>query len=113
MGLPLGEKALQPAAAAESGWLGELAVFGSAVTGAACSVLYRPYLRRYPTLPVSANAMLAAIGFLAVLAAGEGFFAAFPRFTAGGWLAVLFIGASSGLGYFLWLWALSPGHPRG
>ncbi|MEE8502744.1 MAG: DMT family transporter, partial [Kiloniellales bacterium] len=24
----------------------------------------------------------------------------------GGWLAVLFIGMSSGLGYYLWLWAL-------
>jgi drug/metabolite transporter (DMT)-like permease len=111
VGLALGEKAAQPAAAAESGWLGELAVFGSALTGAACSVLYRPYLRRYPTLSVSAIAMLAAIGFLALLAAGEGFFDALPRFTAGGWLAVLFIGVSSGIGYFLWLWALSRGTP--
>lgn len=111
VGLALGEKALQPGAAAERGWLGELAVFGSALTGAACSVLYRPYLRRYPTLPVSAIAMLAAIGFLSVLAAGEGFFEGLPRFTPGGWLAVLFIGASSGVGYFLWLWALSRGTP--
>lgn len=111
VGLALGEKAAHPAAAAESGWLGELAVFGSALTGAACSVLYRPYLRRYPTLSVSAIAMLAAIGFLALLAAGEGFFDALPRFTAGGWLAVLFIGVSSGVGYFLWLWALSRGTP--
>jgi drug/metabolite transporter (DMT)-like permease len=73
--------------------------------------LYRPYLRRYPTLPVSAFAMLAAVGFLAVLAAGEGFFAAPPRFTPGGWLAVLFIGVSSGLGYYLWLWALTHATP--
>jgi len=111
VGLALGEKAVQPAAPGDSGWLGELAVFGSALIGAACSVLYRPYLRRYPALPVSAIAMLAAIGFLAVLAAGEGFFGAIPRFTVGGWLAVLFIGASSGVGYFLWLWALSRGTP--
>jgi len=72
-----------------------------------CSVLYRPYLRKYPTLPVSAFAMLASVGFLAVLAAGEGFFASLPRFTAGGWLAVVFIGISSGVGYYLWLWALN------
>ena len=111
VGLALADKAFQPTAAADSGWLGELAVFGSAVTGAACSVLYRPYLRRYPTLPVSTIAMLAAIGFLAVLAAGDGFFAHLPRFTIGGWLAVVFIGVSSGLGYFLWLWALSRATP--
>jgi len=111
VGLALGEKAAKPAATVESGWLGELAVFGSALIGAACSVLYRPYLRRYPTLPVSAIAMLAAIGFLAVLVAGEGSFEDLPRFTDAGWLAVLFIGASSGVGYFLWLWALSRGTP--
>lgn len=111
VGLALGEKVVQGAATAESGWLGELAVFGSALIGAACSVLYRPYLRRYPTLQVSAIAMLSAIGFLAVVAAGQGSLDAFPRFTLGGWLAVLFIGVSSGVGYFLWLWALSRGTP--
>jgi len=111
VGLALGEKALQPGAATERGWLGELAAFGSAVTGAACSVLYRPYVRRYPILSVSAIAMLAAIGFLSVLAAVEGFFEGLPRFTVGGWLAVLFIGVNSGVGYFLWLWALSRGTP--
>jgi drug/metabolite transporter (DMT)-like permease len=111
VGLALGERAVQPLAAGEASWLGELAAFGSALTGAACSVLYGPYLRRYPTLSVSAMAMLAAVMFLAVLAAGEGFFNALPRFTAGGWLAVLFIGAASGIGYFLWLWALRRGTP--
>jgi drug/metabolite transporter (DMT)-like permease len=84
-----------------------LAVFASALCGALCSVLYRPYLRKYPTLPVSAFAMLASVGFLAMLAAGEGFFGSWPRFTMGGWLAVLFIGVNSGIGYFLWLWALN------
>jgi drug/metabolite transporter (DMT)-like permease len=101
----LGEKAAgSPAASTE--WIGEIAVFASALCGAACSVLYRPYLARYPTLPVSAFAMLASVGFLAVLAVSEGFFGALPRFSAGGWLAVLFIGAGSGIGYYLWLWAL-------
>ncbi len=104
VGLALGEKALQGGGAQE--WVGELAVFASASSGAICSVLYRPYLRKYPALPVSAFAMLASVGFLAILAAGEGFFVSPPRFTPGGWLAIVFIGLSSGVGYYLWLWAL-------
>lgn len=103
--LALGEKAVRWDGAARA-WVGELAVFASALSGAVCSVLYRPYLRKYPTLPVSAFAMLASVGFLALLAAGEGFFASLPRFTAGGWLAVGYIGVGSGIGYYLWLWAL-------
>jgi len=110
VGLALGEKAVRRAGAPDE-WLGELAVFASALSGAVCSVLYRPYLKRYPTLPVSAFAMLASVGFLAVLAAGEGFFASLPRFTPGGWLAVVFIGISSGVGYYLWLWALNHATP--
>ncbi len=110
VGLALGEKAVRRAGGPDE-WLGELAVFASALSGAVCSVLYRPYLRRYPTLPVSAFAMLASVGFLAVLAAGEGFFASLPRFTPGGWLAVVFIGISSGVGYYLWLWALNHATP--
>jgi drug/metabolite transporter (DMT)-like permease len=108
--LALGEKAVTTSNAPMQ-WIGETAVFASAFSGALCSVLYRPYLRRYPTLPVSAFAMLASVAFLALLAAGEGFFAGFPRFTAGGWLAVAFIGVSSGIGYFLWLWALNHASP--
>jgi drug/metabolite transporter (DMT)-like permease len=104
VGVALGEKALQGGGAQE--WVGELAVFASALSGAVCSVLYPPYLRKYPALPVSAFAMLASVGFLAILAAGEGFFASPPRFTPGGWLAIVFIGLSSGVGYYLWLWAL-------
>jgi drug/metabolite transporter (DMT)-like permease len=102
----LGEEALTRGGSAHE-WVGELAVFASALSGAVCSVLYRPYLRKYPTLSVSAVAMLASVGFLALFAAGEGFFASLPRFSAGGWLAVVFIGVSSGVGYYLWLWALN------
>jgi drug/metabolite transporter (DMT)-like permease len=105
VGIALGEKALVRGGVHE--WVGEVAVFASAVSGAVCSVLYRPYLRKYPTLPVSAFAMLASVGFLAVLAAGEGFFRALPRFTVGGWWAILFIGVSSGVFYSIWLWALN------
>jgi drug/metabolite transporter (DMT)-like permease len=103
--LALGER-LTLAGAAEAGWIGELAIFASALTGAVCAVLYGPYLRAYPPLQLGAFAMAASVAFLAALAAGEGFFDAWPRFSPGGWLAVLFIGVSSGLGYYLWLWAL-------
>jgi drug/metabolite transporter (DMT)-like permease len=103
--LALGEKAWRRVDDPH-GWLGEAATFGAALSAAACSVLYRPYLRRYPTLPVSALAMLASVAFLGVLAIGEGFFADWPRFTGGGWAAVVFIGVSSAIGYVLWLWAL-------
>jgi len=106
VGLALEEKAFQWEGGARA-WVGELAVLASALSGAICSVLYRPYLRKYPTLPVSAFAMLASVGFLALLAAGEGFFSSLPHFTIGGWLAVLFIGVNSGIGYYLWLWALN------
>lgn len=102
--LALGDRATQSAGA--SAWTGELAVFAAALSGALCSVFYRPYLHKYPTLPVSAFAMLAAVGFLAILAAREGFYRSGPHFTGAGWLAVSFIGVGSGVGYFLWLWAL-------
>ena len=105
VGLALGEKAVRRGGGPNE-WIGELAVLASALCGAVCSVLYRPYLRKYPTLRVSAFAMLASVVFLALLAAGEGFFDALPRFTAGGWAAVVFIGIGSGVGYYLWLWAL-------
>ena len=110
VGLALGERALGPGGG-PAAWIGELAAFASALSGALCSVLYRPYLTRYPTLAVSAFAMLASDGFLAILAAREGFFVAPPHFGPSGWLAVLFIGLSSGVGYYLWLWALGHSTP--
>jgi len=108
--LSVGEKALA-AGAGPGEWLGTSAVLAAAFSGALCSVLYRPYLRKYEALPVSAFAMLASVGGLAVLAAGEGFFTTAPRFTGTGWAVVAFIGASSGAGYFLWLWALRHASP--
>lgn len=104
VGLALGPEVV---AGGGGAWRGELTVFASACCGAVCSVLYRPYLRRYPALPVSAIAMLASVAFLAPFAAREGFFADWPRFTPGGWLVILGIGVGSGAGYLLWLWALA------
>lgn len=103
VGITLGE----PALARDGGGLaGEAAVLAASATGALCSVLYRPYLRKYPALPVGACAMLASVAFLAPPAVAERLVSALPRFSGHAWAAVGFIGASSGAGYLLWLWAL-------
>jgi len=86
--------------------IGEFAILASAATGAVCSVLYRPYLARYPTLPVSAFAMAAAAAALAVPAALGDLFVAPAQLSRHAWAAIVFIGLSSGGGYVLWLWAL-------
>ncbi len=87
-------------------WWGELAVLASALIGAVCSVLYRPYLQRYPTLNVSAFAMLASVLFLALLALPEHWPQRMGSFAPDAWAAIVFIGVSSGIGFFLWLYAL-------
>lgn len=88
------------------GLLALAAVVGATLIGAVCSILYRPYLRRYPALPTSALAMYAAVVFLGGLCwlTGQPFV---PRLTSIQWGNVGFIGLSSGVGYFLWLWALA------
>jgi drug/metabolite transporter (DMT)-like permease len=86
--------------------VGEVAILLSAVTGALCSVLYRPYLRRYPTLPVSTFAMAAAAGALFAPAALDDLFVTPAHLSAAAWAAIVFIGLSSAGGYVLWLWAL-------
>jgi drug/metabolite transporter (DMT)-like permease len=92
-------------------WIGNAVVLAGAASGAACSVFYRPYLVRYPTLQVSAFAMLCSVAFLAVPAGIEAWLEGWPRFDAAGWGAVAFIGISSGVGYYLWLWALARATP--
>lgn len=99
--LALGDKILGAASV-----VGELAILASAATGAVCSVLYRPYLARYPTLPVSAFAMMAAAAALLVPAALGDLFTAPAQLSRHAWAAIVFIGLSSGGGYVLWLWAL-------
>ena len=98
-------------AAAPVSWHGVLAVAASALVGAVCSVLYRPYLQRYPTLPVSALAMGASVLFLAVLALTEGWPQRVMALTAPTWSVIGFIGLSSGLGYFALLYALKHESP--
>jgi drug/metabolite transporter (DMT)-like permease len=87
-------------------WWGELAVLASAGVGALCSVLYRPYLRIYPTLQVSALALLASVAFLALLAWPEGWMARTAALSVRAWSVIAFIGVSSAVGYFWWLYAL-------
>jgi drug/metabolite transporter (DMT)-like permease len=55
---------------------------------------------------VSVIAMAAAVLFLAAWGWAEGGAARIAQVSAAGWRAVVFIGVSSGVGYFLWLWAL-------
>lgn len=109
VGITLGEKVFDASSAEH--WIGEAAVLLAALCGAICSVLYRPYLQKYPTLSIGAFAMLASVGFLALLAAYEGVFTQWSGYSPGGWAAVIFIGLSSGIGYYGWLWALRHAPP--
>lgn len=109
VGLALGEKVFDASSADH--WIGEAAVLLAAFCGALCSVLFKPYLQRYPTLSIGAYSMLASVAFLIVLAIFEGAFTTWSGYSPGGWLAVAFIGLSSGIGYYGWLWALRHAPP--
>ncbi|MBB5507664.1 DMT family transporter [Paraburkholderia atlantica] len=82
------------------------ALFGATLIGAVCSIMYRPYVQRYPALPTSALAMTAAVVFLAVwcVVASQPLV---PGLTVSQWANVGVIGLSSGIGYFCLLWALA------
>lgn len=82
------------------------ALIGATLIGAVCSILYRPYLQRYPVLPTSALAMCASVALLAAFCWLTGKPLA-PALSAGQWAHVLFIGFSSGVGYLCLLWALA------
>ncbi len=94
-----------------SAWLGTVAALGAALCGAVCSVCYRPYVARYSALHVTAFAMLAAVFMLGGWAAWEGFFAGTLQFKPEEGAAIVFIGVSSGIGFFLWVYALGHAPP--
>ena len=76
----------------------------SAILAAACSTLYRPFVRRYPALVVISLAILCADLALPPAALAE---APVPHLTAlpaAGWLAIAAVGAMSAV--FYWLWTL-------
>jgi drug/metabolite transporter (DMT)-like permease len=108
VGLALSEEILPApgSGATDPSWAGHGAALGSALVGAVCSVAYRPYLERHPTLPVSAVAMVAAVSFLLIPALGEAPAGRPPAMGMGEWATVAFIGLSSAIGYVCWLWAL-------
>jgi len=87
-------------------WIGFTTAGLSAFCGAICSICYRPYLRIYPAQNIAALAMLASIGFLLIISVMEGGLSGVVRISATGYAVILFIGISSALGYFGWLWAL-------
>jgi len=80
-------------------------LFGATLTGAACSLSYRPYLKRYPALYVSVVAMSVSVAFLAAVCVARGAPLA-PALPPMHWANIAFIGLSSGVGYFCLLWAL-------
>lgn len=102
--IALGERLVAESGASDG--LGAVLVLAAALCGAVSSIFYRPYLSRYPTLPVGALAMVASVVFLAGPAGLEGLFTEETRLDQRGWIVVLMIGLSSGVGYVLWLWAL-------
>ena len=102
--IALGERLVAESGASDG--LGAVLVLAAALCGAVSSIFYRPYLSRYPTLPVGALAMVASVVFLAGPAGLEGLFTEGTRLDQRGWIVVLMIGLSSGVGYVLWLWAL-------
>lgn len=92
-------------------WWGEAAVLASACVGALCSVLYRPYLQRYPTLAVSSFAMLVSVLFLGLLALYENWPTRVLAMSLQTWAVIGLIGVSSGVGYFWWMYALKHESP--
>jgi len=82
------------------------AVALSAFIGAVCSIFYRPYLERYPAQNISALAMFASVVVLLAFSTFENGLITITHIDFDGWLAVIFIGISSGVGYFAWLWSL-------
>jgi len=88
-------------------WQGDLAALAAALSGAVCTVLYRPYLQRYGALPLGVVAMAASVvALIPVIAFDSGLLDRMATLPAGHWVLVMAIGVSSGAAYGLWLWAL-------
>jgi len=109
VGIALGVK---PDAVGDRGWaIGATCVLGAALCGAVCSVLYRPLLERHAMLPLGALAMAAAVAVLLPAAWAEGLPARAAMLSAAQWAVVAAIGLSSGVAYWVWLWALKHAAP--
>lgn len=91
--------------------LGAALVLGAALCGAVCAVLYRPLLVRHAMLPMGTLAMAAAVVALGGAAIAEGLPARLPALGLTAWAVIAFVGLSSGIGFWLWLWALKHALP--
>ena len=110
VGLVIGEKAFA-APISHGDWHGEIIMLACAVIAAAVSVAYRPYVRAYSALPVSAWAVACALFPLAIASAGEGALEHIARFSPPVWIGIAALGSSSAFFYWLWLWALGQIEP--
>jgi drug/metabolite transporter (DMT)-like permease len=102
--IALGEQAT---AFGQSSLQGDVAMFAAAMCGAVCSVLYGPYLKRYPALAVGTYAMACAAMALGAAVWMTGRPLLHWPYSPTGFASVVFIGLSSGLGYTALLWALA------
>ncbi|ESR26904.1 DMT family transporter [Lutibaculum baratangense] len=91
--------------------VGIACVLVATLTVATCSVLFGPYLRRYPTVQVGTVAMVSAACALLPLAIGETWALAPGVLSAATLVAVAYVGISSGAGFLLWLFALKHAAP--
>lgn len=105
VGLVIGEKTFT-ASSSQNGWHGEVVMLASAIIAAAVSVAYKPYVRTYTALPVSAWAVACALCPLAIVSAGEGALDQIGHFSLPVWSGIVALGISSAFFYWLWLWAL-------
>lgn len=88
-------------------WIGLGCAALATLTGALCSHLYRPYLQRCGVAKVSVIAMLASLVPLGVMALVEGQGLPMADWSRQTLVLVGFVGLSSGVGFLLWLYALS------
>ncbi len=95
-----------------SDWIGVGCAALATLTGALCSHLYRPYLQRCGVAKVSVIAMLASLVPLGVMALVEGQGLPMADWSRQTLVLVGFVGLSSGIGFLLWLYALSRCRPR-
>ena len=77
------------------------------LTGALCSSLCGPYLRRYGVVRVSVIAMAASLVPLGAMGLIEAHGSAMTSWSSSTFAVVGFIGLSSGVGYLMWLHALA------
>lgn len=93
--------------AAGGEWIGIAVAMAATATGAVCSLLFQPYLRRHGSFPVGVVATAASLLPLGLLALAETAGTPVSGWSAAIWANVGFVGIVSGLGFMLWLYALT------